>query len=1361
MLRVRCLLLPILWLAFPCWAEPLKPERIPEPLKPWIDWVLHDDTERGCPFLYNSFEQKRCAWPSQLDLALSRTEGRFSIIWQAYRESWVNLPGHDKQWPLNVTANGKPLLVTEKKGRPSVFLEPGTYTIEGAFAWDKLPENLTVPQDTGLITLSINGQFIDRPNLKRGQLWLTRTDDSPVKPDERNSLEIQIFRQLIDDIPMQVLTRLDLNVSGEQREVKFAYPMLEDFLPLRIDSPLPARLEPDGQLLVQVRPGRWQLDIMARSTEALNTIPFSEPLSDQSKDWSKSELWVFDARPSLRVVEVERPAAIDPTQTNLPENWKRFPAYAIQPGESLVLKTIRRGDPDGEPNNLNLTRTLWLDFDGKGYTVNDKITGTLSQGWRLDALPRTELGRVSLDGANQLITRAPDGQSRGVEVRKGAIRLDADSRISGSRGSLNAVGWAQSFHQVRAELNLPPGWRLLAAGGVDNVPDSWLSHWTLLDLFLVLIASLAALRLWNVYHGGLTLLTLVLIWHEPGAPQWVWLNILAAAALLKVLPEGKFRSVVGAYRSAAWAVLVLIAIPFMVDQVRIGLYPQLEKPWQPIQGPRYERPVAGAMPETADELMMMEAPSLDAVRKKARSAAGIVSQAVPSAAPQKRLSERTDPNAKIQTGPGLPQWQWQKINLSWNGSVTPDQQISLWYLSPFVTMLLNFLRVGLIALLAIAMLERLPKHFKFNRSTASLLILMGLPILMMPNAPVQAAFPDPVLLDELKNRLQKAPDCVPNCAGISLMQLTISDKELTIDLEVHAQDSVAVPLPGHYEHWYPNTVSIDGEPAKTLYSSNNGLWLALDAGLHRVVMKGAAPPLAKFTVPLPLKPKRAELSVSDWQVFGVHENGLTDDQLQFSRIAQTEVVTEKAAFDPGILPPFVRIERTLQLGLDWRVETRIVRVSPSGSSIVLAVPLLDGESVITGGVRVEKGSALVNMSATQNVMHWESVLKKSDRIEFTASATDQWVEIWRADVSPVWHIETAGIAMMHQDKRGYWLPEWRPWPGEQVVLTVSRPEPAPGQTLTIESSRLNLTPGSRSRNAQLELALDSSLAAQHTIRLPEQAVLEAVTINGQSRPIRQKEREVVLPIDPGKHQVVVSWQESVPMSSVLESPQVDLALPSVNSNLHLTLGEDRWVLMTMGPRFGPAVLIWGVLVVIVIVSFGLGKVTLTPLKTRHWLLLLIGLSQIPVLSALIVVLWLIALGLRKERPAQSTKTFNAAQVGLGLLTLLSLMLLFWAVEQGLLGSPDMQITGNQSSAYRLNWYQDRSDELLPTATVVSVPLMVYRLLMLAWSLWLAVALLNWLKWGWTCFSSNGLWKRDIVKLESPLDSGHREEKNQL
>jgi hypothetical protein len=147
-------------------------------------------------------------------------------------------------------------------------------------------------------------------------------------------------------------------------------------------------------------------------------------------------------------------------------------------------------------------------------------------------------------------------------------------------------------------------------------------------------------------------------------------------------------------------------------------------------------------------------------------------------------------------------------------------------------------------------------------------------------------------------------------------------------------------------------------------------------------------------------------------------------------------------------------------------------------------------------------------------------------------------------------------------------------------------------------------------------------------------------------------------------------------------------------------------------------------------------------------LLLLGLSQITLSTAGIVIAWLLLLGWRLQASLLTPRLFNLMQIVLGCLTLLALALLFYAVEQGLLGSPDMQITGNNSSAYNLNWYQDRSLASLPIAGVISVPLMVYRLLMLAWALWLAQALLGWLKWGWRCFSSQALWLKP-VKVGKP------------
>ena len=554
-------------------------------------------------------------------------------------------------------------------------------------------------------------------------------------------------------MPAEVLTRLVLEVSGEQREVKLPRPLLDGFIPLSLQSPLPARLVPDGQLLVQLRPGHWQIDILARNSKELTALPLTpklEPVSEQGIQWPESEVWTFDARPQLRVVEIEQLAAIDPSQTNLPDEWKNLPAYKISQDQAMGFKTIRRGDPEPEPNQLNLTRKLWLDFDGAGYTVNDTITGRMTSGWRLNTLPQTQLGKVTLNGSNQFITQDKTGK-QGVEVRTGTITLDADSRAVGAVNSISAVGWEQDFHTVSAELNLPPGWRLLAASGVDNVPDSWISRWTLLDLFLVLIAALATGRLWNPYWGGLALVTLVLIWHEPGSPRFVWLNILAATALIKVLPQSRFLKFMSWYRNAFWLALIMTTLPFMVEQVRTGLYPQLEKPWQVINMPSFQD--NGMVGRVAE--MSLPAPASQAISEMKEK---VLRKSMPSySASSYGYSDKTvdfdriDPKAKVQTGPGLPQWQWNKVQLSWNGSVDAQQQLRLWYLTPTLTMLLNFVRVILVAALALLMFGVAEKfRFKGIRpSTPLLLWFLLLPMLSMPSPKAFAQLPDKAILDEL------------------------------------------------------------------------------------------------------------------------------------------------------------------------------------------------------------------------------------------------------------------------------------------------------------------------------------------------------------------------------------------------------------------------------------------------------------------------------------------------------------------------------------------------------------------------------------------------------------------------------------
>ena len=106
--------------------------------------------------------------------------------------------------------------------------------------------------------------------------------------------------------------------------------------------------------------------------------------------------------------------------------------------------------------------------------------------------PPAVLGRVAIAGRDQLITRGKDSRVAGVEIREGQVALEADSRLDGPIRGLPAVGWSEDFQQVSGILNLPPGWRLFHASGIDAVSSTWVTDWTLLDLFLVLIVAMAA-----------------------------------------------------------------------------------------------------------------------------------------------------------------------------------------------------------------------------------------------------------------------------------------------------------------------------------------------------------------------------------------------------------------------------------------------------------------------------------------------------------------------------------------------------------------------------------------------------------------------------------------------------------------------------------------------------------------------------------------------------------------------------------------------------------------------------------------------------------------------------------------------------
>ena len=138
----------------------------------------------------------------------------------------------------------------------------------------------------------------------------------------------------------------------------------------------------------------------------------------------------------------------------------------------------------------------------------------------------------------------------------------------------------------------------------------------------------------------------------------------------------------------------------------------------------------------------------------------------------------------------------------------------------------------------------------------------------------------------------------------------------------------------------------------------------------------------------------------------------------------------------------------------------------------------------------------------------------------------------------------------------------------------------------------------------------------------------------------------------------------------------------------------------------------------------------------------LGLTQSHAIAAAAVIGWLFAMGYRRRFDRVASKSaFNGIQIILGLWTLVALGSLVFVIANGLMGYPEMQILGNSSTNVLMNWYQDRNVAVLPSAWVLSAPIWLYRILMLLWALWLAYAMVNWLRWSWECFSRGGYWRK--------------------
>ncbi len=1326
---------------------------VPEELEGWVPWVLDGKEYRQCPLYFASGGGNAgdfvCTWPGALDITVDDKSGRFSQQWTVLAtDAWLPLPGDTAYWPDRVTANGSAVIVVLRDGVPSIRVAPGRYRVAGRFDWDERPGVLRVPPQSGLVTLSVNGERVSRPDVNRNGVFLGERER---EAQARDAVSSQVYRLVADDIPAWLVTELQIEVSGSVREELFGPILPDGYVPVSIDSQLPARLEADGKLRLQVRPGRWRVSLTARAPGVVDSVVM--PAGETNLP--DTEIWSYRANDRLRVTSASGPAPVDPARVQVPDAWTELPAFRMAAGNALTIDERSRGRAAAD-NDLYLDRTLWLDYSGDGFVVRDLISGLMRTGWRLDLVPPYELKSASAGGESLLVTVGDGDGYTGIELRDPAVDVIAVGRNE-TRGEMPVTGWNERFARVSAVLYLPPGQKLLAAPGADVASGSWVSQWELLDFFLVLIVTIAAWKLFGRTPGIIALVALALSYHELNAPAWLWLNALIAIALLRVAPDGWLRKTVVSYFGLSALLLVFALVPFIAGQLRIAIYPQLEPQWG---APQRGRTAGIASPAPGDARPMVE--EQDAFERRppeSKIEAGLMDAAksleeisvTASRAAQSTNFARYAPNAIVQVGPGIASWQWNGNRLSWSGPVDADQAMRLVILPRWLVTLMRFVEVFVLllfaAVLAADVLQRrwtLPGGLAIGRSATATALLAGLCIGISAPQPAHAESPSPELLRELEARLTAPPDCVPQCADIVEANVEAGTDSVTIELVVNALEDVAIPLPGSARGWRPEAIVLAGSPyAEILRAPNQDFWLRVPVGRHTVTLRGSASGADNLEIAFPTPPRVIAASGDAWFIAGIKDRRLLSGSLQLTRLQTAGGGDAAPRWESNRFPPFVHVTRFVELGLDWRVTTTVQRIAPLQGAITLELPLVDGESVLTDDLTVSDGRILVSMNPTQGRVTWQSTLPRTSPLQLSAGSGTSWKETWRVGVGSVWHADFSGVPESESGDNGdgVRIAEFNPRGGESLLIVATRPDAVPGNTLVFDSVTVSVAQGTRSRTSTLTLNYRSSRGEQHVIRLPADADVTRVTIDGRTESLRATDGELALDILPGEHRVEVEWRQEGDIGAVSRLPAIDLGAAASNISLQQTLPDSRWLLATNGPRLGPAVLYWSELAFMVLLALVLGRIDWTPLSTWQWLLLGLGFSTFNWPVLVLVAAWLIAVGARDRlRIDMSWWRYNLLQVGLVLLTVAALGAIVVSLPMGLLGTPDMHVTGNGSWHNELRWFADRTDSMLPAATAITAPMWIYKVLILAWALWLSFALLKWLPWTWACFSRQGYFR---------------------
>ena len=126
----------------------------------------------------------------------------------------------------------------------------------------------------------------------------------------------------------------------------------------------------------------------------LNIIPIPEPPSD----WPQVEHWAIESKIAHRQINITGIRPVSTAQSETPESWHIHPTYIKESTSDAEFDVLLRGNPSPPVNTLHQHRQVWPKLNATGFWIQDKISGTMNQEWRLQ--PPSNLNIQSIEQSN-------------------------------------------------------------------------------------------------------------------------------------------------------------------------------------------------------------------------------------------------------------------------------------------------------------------------------------------------------------------------------------------------------------------------------------------------------------------------------------------------------------------------------------------------------------------------------------------------------------------------------------------------------------------------------------------------------------------------------------------------------------------------------------------------------------------------------------------------------------------------------------------------------------------------------------------------------------------------------------------------